>query len=618
MLPRITALSVHLANQIAAGEVVERPASVVKELLENSLDAKASQITLEIKEGGHKLIRCRDNGLGIHEDDLPLALSAHATSKIATLDDLNQVATLGFRGEALASISAVARVTLTSALAGAQHAATISRDGENIAAVMPAAHPQGTTVSVADLFYNTPARRKFLKRPSTEFHHIEAIFSRLLLSRTDVGFTLIHNDKTVIQSPQALDEKGEHRRLAALFGNAFIQASLSLSYQASGMSVTGYIAEPTFNRGQSDKQFFYINGRFVRDKLLTHAVRQAYQDVMFHGRHAVYVLFLSIDPAEVDVNVHPTKQEVRFRDSTNVHAFIHKAVKEALASVRPQVLQSPPQAVQTFVARPSIPSGPDLPLAGQAASTSVSFSSDPVARAARYTPPQQSRLPLSDAAISNMVDLHRPVQTLVQAMEQASADDAHPLGYAIAHLKDIYILAESAEGLVLVDMHAADERILYEKLKQDYRNDKVIHSQALLVPHMVELAKEEMDLWTMHQAAITQMGIDAHAISPLALAVRALPCAIKEQSIAQLVRDLLADFQQTGGSDRVDQVIERRLATIACHAALRAHDHLSIAQMNALLRKIEQTQHSGQCNHGRPTWTRLTYSQLDQLFLRGL
>lgn len=579
----IQRLNQQLANQIAAGEVIERPASVVKELIENSLDAGANQITVEIKQGGVELIRLRDNGSGIHKEDLELAVAAHATSKIQSLLDLERVDTLGFRGEALASIAAVSRLRIASRYEMEECGFELRLTDDQQCRIAPCAHPIGTTVEVKELFYNTPARRKFLKTTSTEFNHIAAIVNRLALSRFDVAFQLLHNDKEILAVPKAVNREQQERRLAQVLGNEFLQQSFHIEFNAAGMKLSGWISEPTYNRSQTDLQFFYVNGRFVRDKLLTHAMREAYHDVLFHGRHAIFVLFLDIDPTQVDVNVHPTKHEVRFRDSRLVHDFVIKAVKEALGEKSIPTKLEP----SSIIARPAI-------------NTTM--------------PPQQQRMPFQ---VQEQMAVYRQLHAEPsEAVKEESNEIEHPLGHAIAQLHNLYILAQNTEGLVIVDMHAAHERILYEKLKTQYQQEECA-IQNLLIPIVVDLTQEEMADWEEQQSALSLLGIETDAVSPTAIAVRAIPVLLKQAKIETLICDLLIDARSFGGSRTIDEAMNHRLATMACHAAVCANQYLSLHEMNSILRNMEQTPHSGQCNHGRPTFTTVSIAELDKLFLRG-
>jgi DNA mismatch repair protein MutL len=582
---RIRLLPAQLVDQIAAGEVIERPASVVKELVENALDAGATRIEVDVEQGGAKLIRVRDDGHGIEQADLPLALSRHATSKVASLADLERVASLGFRGEALPSIASVSRLTLVSCAASAVHAWSV--DG-GTGEIGPAAHPQGTTVEVRDLFYNTPARRKFLRSERTELEQIEQTVRRLALARFDVAFHLRHNRRDALAAVPATDRRDREQRLAGLLGASFLEHCLHLEHAAAGLQLRGWVGVPAFARSQADLQFFFVNGRVVRDRLVTHAVRAAFQDVLHHGRHPAYVLYLDLDPALVDVNVHPAKHEVRFREGRLVHDFIFRTLHEVLARPLPEV---PPTAA----------------------------SSQPVAPAAAATPrPVQAGLGLRvlepAAGYAAALDWQAPAEPF--AARRADEPEVPPLGFALAQLHGVYVLAQNADGLVLVDMHAAHERVSYERLKAAHAAGPV-QSQPLLVPVTVAVSAREAALAEDATGTLAQLGLAIDRIGPETLAVRAVPSLLRDADVERLVRDLLADLAVHGSSGRVREEQNAILATVACHAAVRANRRLTLDEMNALLRDIERTERSAQCNHGRPTWTRLSLVELDRLFMRG-
>ena len=605
---RIHSLPIQLVNQIAAGEVVERPSSVVKELIENCFDAGAGQITIEIEQGGARLIKIRDNGCGIVKEDLPLALSRHATSKIATLQDLEQVASMGFRGEALPSISSVARLTLISRTADAECAWSVTADGsEQNFDPQPDPHPQGTTVDVRDLFYNTPARRKFLKTEKTEFAHIETLIKRMALSRFDIGFTLTHNQKEVLNLKPAETDSAQEHRIAGICGSAFIENSVKIDFAASGLQLTGWVGLPTFSRSQQDMQFFYVNGRLIRDKLVSHAVKQAYQDVLFHGRHPVFVLYLTLDPTLVDVNAHPAKLEVRFREGRLVHDFLFTALHRSLADIRPEhsVIQLSDSAIQNSVSEQ---------LAHQP-QTRPYFDSKP---AFNQRPPQQTSLPLTVAesiqAYAALYPEDQPLQKQQQPIPQKQ--DIPPLGYAIAHLHNIYILAETPNGIILVDAHAAHERVTYERLKQQYQQGSV-PSQPLLLPIKINVSSAEADLAEQEHEFFISLGFELNRSGPETIILRSTPALLGNIDKETLIRDVLADITEHGTSQRIQEQSNHLLATIACHGAVRARRRLSIDEMNALLRDMEQTERIGQCNHGRPTWIELSTNDLDKFFLRG-
>ena len=618
---RIQLLSPRLANQSAAGEVVERPASVIKELLENSLDAGAKRIDVEVEQGGVKLLRVRDDGSGIPADDLPLALARHATSKIRELEDLESVISLGFRGEALASISSVARLTMTSRTADAEQAWQVETEGRDMAArVQPAAHPVGTSVEVRDLFFNTPARRKFLRTEKTEFDRLQDVIKKLALARFDVAFHLRHNAKTVFALHEAPDEISRARRVASVCGPAFLEQALPIEVERSGLRLWGWVGLPTFSRSQADLQYFYVNGRMVHDKLVAHAVRQAYRDVLFNGRHPTFVLFLEIDPSVVDVNVHPTKHEVRFRDGRMVHDFLYGTLHRALGEVRPEDQLAAPAAVSQ-VMRPTGqmagefgPQG-EMGLAANILEQPAAPSSIWRSPGAGYQAPRNepSMLPAAEAQGAYR-EYFAPLPESA-ALPQAQGD-IPPLGYALAQLKGVYILAENAQGMVLVDMHAAHERIMYERLKTAMASEG-LRGQPLLVPESIALSQREADCAEEHGEWFQRLGFELQRLGEESLAIRQIPVLLKQAEATQLVRDVLADLLEYGTSDRIQAHLNELLATMACHGAVRANRRLTLPEMNGLLRDMEQTERSGQCNHGRPTWTQLGMDDLDKLFLRG-
>ncbi len=604
-MPRIQLLDQRLANQIAAGEVVERPASVVKELLENSLDSKASRIDIDVEEGGVRLIRVRDNGGGIPAEDLPLALSRHATSKISCLEDLEGVTSLGFRGEALASISSVSRLRMVSnAGTGAEEGWSAASEGRDmVAGVQPAAHPPGTTVEMRDLFFNTPARRKFLKTEKTEFNHLQEVVKRQALSRYDVGFQLTHNQRVAHQLRACISQTDRERRVASLCGPAFMEQAVYLENEAAGFKLWGWVGLPTFSRSQADLQYFFVNRRVVRDKLVTHAVRQAYRDVLYHGRHPAYVLYLELDPSLVDVNVHPTKHEVRFRDGRTVHDFLFRTLHRTLAEQRPGDSLDPSAA-------PGISGSPEsAPRMVSTAPERVFATQQSLAWRSGDRSPSPAKVGEQLAAYSQ---LHPPVGDVVDNNDA----DVPPLGYALAQLHGIYILAENVHGLVLVDMHAAHERITYEQMKLA-RDGEGIQTQPLLVPQALAVSNREADCAESHAHELAALGFHIERASEESLLIRQVPVALQGSHIEQLVRDVLSDLLEHGSSDRVVAHMDEILSTMACHGSVRANRRLTIPEMNALLRDMEETERSGQCNHGRPTWTQLAIADLDKLFLRG-
>ncbi len=581
----IRQLPSHLINQIAAGEVVERPASVVKELVENSLDAGARAIQIDIVSGGQKLIRIRDDGKGIDHGELALALSRHATSKITSLDDLEAVASLGFRGEALPSIASVARLTLTSRAAGADSAWQLEADGGTISTPAPAAHPQGTTVEVHDLFYNTPARRRFLRTERTEYGHIEKWVRRLALSRPDIAFTMTHNRRTVLSLAAASDEESRRQRVANVVGDAFADQCVHIEREIDGIALSGWIGLPTFNRSQPDMQYWFVNGRSISDKTLSHAARHAYRDVLFHGRYPAYILNLTMDPAGVDANAHPAKHEVRFRDGRRAHGVVSQTLELALKDTRPggHNVAPIPMTRDSVFGQGSMPlhSGP------------------------------------STAAVRDTLAVYGSMATAPSFAETPDpAAEIPPLGFAVAQLAGAYILAENSEGLVVVDMHAAHERIVYEKLKHGY-DDRDLVRQPLLVPETVSVSESEANLVEHSGHILEKLGLVVDRSGPTSLTIREVPALLRNADAESLLRDVLSDVSASGSSNRIDDVSDDYLATMACHHSVRANRLLTLAEMNALLREMEVTERADQCNHGRPTWTTITLSELDRLFLRG-
>ena len=597
-MSRIHLLSPRLANQIAAGEVVERPASVVKELLENALDAGARRIDVEVELGGTRLVRVRDDGTGMDAEDLPLSLSRHATSKISSLEDLESVGSLGFRGEALASVSSVSRLCITSNTSDSSSAGLRAECEGNAmeVKVKPAPHPRGTTVEVRDLFFNTPARRKFLRTEKTEFNHLEQVLKRQALSRFDVAFQLRHNQRTVHQLAACDSELARERRVAAVCGPAFMEQALYIENEIGGLKLWGWVGLPTFSRSQADLQYFYVNGRVIKDRLVSHAVKQAYRDVLYHGRHPAFVLFLELAPASVDVNVHPTKHEVRFRDGRSVHDFIFRSLHRALADVRP--------ADQ---------------LAGQLEPAHIAAAVEPGQEALAWGRPAMGGSRPMYGQVGEQLQAYQQLYSSPSAsaqLEQTAAEDVPPLGFALAQLHGVYILAENRDGLVLVDMHAAHERITYERMKVSHTGEG-IHSQPLLVPQAVAVSAREAECAEAHRDLFTQLGLAVERAGEESLVLREVPVALRDADVEQLLRDVLSDLLVYGSSDRVAAHIDELLSTMACHGSVRANRRLTIPEMNALLRDMEETERSGQCNHGRPTWTQLGMGELDRLFLRG-
>ncbi|HEY6281465.1 MAG TPA: DNA mismatch repair endonuclease MutL [Burkholderiales bacterium] len=570
-----------LISQIAAGEVVERPASALKELLENSLDAGAGEISVQLEHGGIKLLKVLDNGSGIAREDLALALARHATSKIITLDDLERVASLGFRGEALASIAAVSQLVLVSRKPEDKHAWKIESAGGATASVEPAALSRGTSVEVRDLYFNTPARRKFLKTEATEFAHCEEVFKRAALSRPDVSFTLQHNARKQLQ----LAAQDAQNRVSSVLGEDFAAASVMVDEQSAALRLWGMAGLPAYSRGTRDAQYFYVNRRFVRDKLVAHALREAYQDILHHDRHPAFVLFMEIDPAAVDVNVHPTKIEVRFRDARAVHQFVFHALNKALSASVVEHDASRAARVNPFVAPAyAAQAGMNLGVAQPAAFYETLF-----ANQAR----PQIRTPLNDAK-----------------------QEIPPLGFALAQLQGIYILAQNDKGLVIVDMHAAHERVMYEKLKNALDTGTTA-MQPLLIPVTFNADKLDVATAEEHGALLRELGFEIAPLGPNALAVRAVPVTLKDADAADLARAVLKDIREFGASRTLTERRNELLATLACHGAVRANRILSVNEMNALLREMEATERASQCNHGRPTWFQITVGELDKMFMRG-
>lgn len=619
-MSQIKLLSPRLANQIAAGEVVERPASVIKELIENSLDAGASRIDVDIEAGGIKLMRVRDNGNGIAEDDMPLALSRHATSKIVELQDLEQVCTMGFRGEALASISSVSRLCLLSNTEPKGAGWKAQTEGRDMGVeVGPAPHPQGTTVEVRDLFFNTPARRKFLRTEKTEFGHLEEVLKRQSLSRFDVGFYLNHNGRAIHALKACSSQLEKERRVASVCGPAFMQNALHLDTEAAGLRLWGWVALPTFSRSQADLQHFFVNGRVIRDKLVTHAVRQAYRDVLFHGRHPAFVLYLELDPSIVDVNVHPTKHEVRFRDGRTVHDFLFRSLHRLLAEVRPDDQLAPTTLdVSAESAVAEIRQQDALSLRSpQRESVSANQVREQLEGYASLYGPADSAAGNTAFAGSRGGDRSAINSSMANKPLDAVDDkEIPPLGYALAQLKGIYILAENAAGLVLVDMHAAHERITYERMKLALDGEG-IQAQPLLVPESIAVSQREADCAEEQAELFRSLGIIIERAGPESLLMRQVPVMLHGSNVEQLLRDVIADLLEYGNSDRIQAHINEILSTMACHGSVRANRRLTVPEMNALLRDMEDTERSGQCNHGRPTWTQMSLVELDKLFLRG-
>ena len=586
-----------LINQIAAGEVVERPSSVVKELIENSLDAGAQSIQVFIEQGGKRLVRVIDDGCGISEADLPLALARHATSKITSLEELEKVETMGFRGEALPSMAAVSRMTITSRSAGSEHAWQVKTANGESEAVVPAAGEPGTQVELRDLFYNVPARRKFMRTERTEFSHVDQLLKRFTLARPDVGFQLQHNNRIVSHFPPARSDKDMLARLDAVIGPEFVEHVLNIDEQRGAYGLRGWVAEPRYNRPQADRQFFFVNGRVIRDRLVAHAIRQAYRDVLFHGRHPAFVLFLDIPFAAVDVNVHPQKHEVRFRDSRSVHDFIYSTLNRRLAvagvgggALRPGTDVQEPAMID--------PGG--------------DWASRQAAIPIRVAEQMQSYAQL----VSSPAGLTAGTGAPADFSSAPSGEEIPPMGYALAQLHGIYILAQNQHGLVLVDMHAAHERITYERFKTGLEQDG-IRSQNLLVPVTVHVSEREADMVEKHRANLESLGISCDRSGPQTVVVRKVPTLLQQADMSRLLQDVLAELASDGKSLKIESEMDEVLSSMACHGSVRANRRLNIAEMNALLRDMERTERAAQCNHGRPTWVQLDMQNLDRLFLRG-
>ncbi len=595
---RIKILDKELANQIAAGEVVERPASVVKELVENSLDAKARKITVEIRHGGQELIRVIDNGEGILKEDLTLALARHATSKISKLADLEEIHSLGFRGEALASICAVSQLSIVSHHHGADMAWGIVNNDLN--APEPCAHPIGTTIEVKNLFYNTPARRKFLRQPKTEFRQIESMLHKLALSRLDVGFELIHNQRVIFSLPSASNQETISKRIACILGQEFLDNAFFMEFKAAEFSLNGWLGLPAFHRSQSDMQYWFLNGRYVRDKALSHAARHAYEDVLYNQRYPAYILYLNCDPATVDVNVHPTKQEVRFRDSRSLHQFIVHGIKTALEKI----------AIN--------PAHGQSPLLGIKGENHDSPPPAPMRRGCNppFSPP---RNPIATThAVQEQLAVYEYITTLIEQPNQAKTESIHNLhlGTALAQLKNTFILAQNDQGLVIIDIHAAHERLQYEKLKKE---GHIIQkaTQPLLIPLTMALSTEEYQIWEEHQEQFLSAGINTSALNETSILIREIPVLFAKIDICRLIHDFLSDLSVLPASQKIPELWHELLGNIACKNSLKTNEKLTLQEMDALLREMEITPNSSQCNHGRPTWKQFNWSELDRFFLRG-
>ncbi|MDB6157204.1 MAG: mutL [Gammaproteobacteria bacterium] len=606
----IRVLPGELVDQIAAGEVIERAASVVKELVENSLDAGAQRVEIDIERGGVGLIRVRDDGCGIPADELPIAISRHATSKIASLEDLEAITTLGFRGEALPSIGSVSRLRVASHPTGAAHGSEINVDGGAVVPVRPSAHPPGTTIEVRDLFFNVPARRKFVRSDATELGHIARLVERMALSRFDVTFRLRSGDR-VLLDVQAAKDGGEGGRLGQILGKDFVPRSVPMEHHAGPVEVSGWVGLPTASRAQPDQQFWFVNGRAVRDKLLMNAVRVAYRDVLYGGRHATYVLYLTLDPKLVDVNAHPSKLEVRFRDSRQIHEFVFRAIERVLANTKPDGAAAP-AAVAEFSGASAA-----YGASGMSGRSSVSRGAPYMASAPLpFYQPSRSPWAVADTVRQSPADTQLTYDNSPLAEASLTLQTEQPLGVALAQLHGIYILAQTRDGLVVVDMHAAHERVLYERFKTAH-GAAAPASQQLLDPIVIELKAHELEAILESRTEWEQAGFDLDALGPTRLALRRIPALLIGENVAEIVASVVRDLETDANGHHLDGAADKFLGTLACRTAIHAHRRLTLPEMNALLRQMESTDRANQCNHGRPTWTRLSLPELDQLFLRG-
>ncbi len=622
IMKRIQKLSPQVINQIAAGEVIERPVSVVKELVENSIDAGSTEIIVEIHEGGAKKITIRDNGSGIHEEDLLLALTSHATSKIRDSNDLVRVQSLGFRGEALASIASVSELTLTTRTAESSHGFKVTGVGnDEIEKPMPAAHPFGTTIEVKDLFYNVPARKKFLRTERTEFSHIEELVKRLALVRFDIAFKLMHNDKAVFDTKACQTQEEKERRIGAIFSQEFLDNSFYFTHTIEDLRGTltlhGWIAKPTFSRNQTDWQFVYVNGRMVKDRLIAHAIKQAYQDVLYGHRHPAFIVYLTMDPEGVDVNAHPAKHEVRFRESRFVHDFLFRTIHQVVAKplLEMQGNQQSSNAASEFIQPMSEPVQQQGRLNFNPSYSSNNASS--IFQNSRNDQPVNVYAALGldqkSEQVNSVLSTFQP-QSL--AGENDQVDDA-PLGYALGQLHGAYILAENQQGLVLVDMHAAHERIIYERFKRNIHDQQTLVRQPLLIPKVMQMQGKHVAAVAEFQEELAQVGIVADAFGDHEIVVREVPAALINADIDRLITAVIDDFDRYGSSEKIKAAVNEILSTMACHSAIRHHRKMTLPEMNALLRDIERTERADQCNHGRPTWTSIGMVDLDRMFLRG-
>lgn len=603
MSNKIQKLPSLLVDQIAAGEVIERPASVVKELVENAMDARATRISIEIENGGKKLIRIIDNGIGLNKDDLTLAIQRHATSKIQSLEDLEALNSLGFRGEALPSIVSISRFSLISKTTEAEYAYQLNCLGGDCEPVKPAQHPQGTSIEVRDLFYNTPARRRFLKTDRTEFLRIDELIKRVSLSRFDVGFTLIHNGKTIRSSQGGDQDSNKKMRITQLCGKDFFDNAFYIDENRHGMRLYGWVAKPSWNRASADRQYFYINGRMIKDKLIGHAVRQAYQDVLFHGRYPAFVLYFELDPSWVDVNVHPTKHEVRFRESQQVHGFIFGSLNHALSQTKPGSQLHSESETGLNTANISAVDYSKM-------QTSLSFNRQNSSAGYVAEKPSNYLQQVTQASQSLPDFNHSNIPSTQQT------EDIPPLGYAKAQIQGVFIVAENKHGMIIVDMHAAHERITYEWFKQAIEKEG-IRSQTLLVPMAITVSERETHAVEQHKAWFNKLGLDVQVGSKESIIVRKVPTLLVKTDIESLIKDVLSEIVTLGSSTKIEASINELLSSMACYGSVRANRQMTIVEMNALLREMEQTERADQCNHGRPTWVQMDMKQMDKLFLRG-
>ena len=635
IMPRIKELPVDLANQIAAGEVVERPVSIVKELLENSLDAGADKITIELEQGGKQLIRVQDNGSGIIKEDLALALSAHATSKIYALEDLSNIATLGFRGEALASIGSVSKLSISSKIKNSTYAWLIKQEGRYAekADLHPVSHPLGTTVEVRELFFNTPARRSFLKTDKTEFAHIDELIKKIALCHFGVAFKLIHNGKVVRQFQKALTQSQQLERISQLCLPDFISESIYLEEEAVGLKIWGWIGKPAVASNRANAQYFYVNGRIIKDKLISHAVRQAFRDVLHHQKHPTYVLYFSLDYAEVDVNVHPTKSEVRFRDSRLVHQFIFSKIHRAIATANGQTdeeANAEDQSDETMasheLASPSATNVSSVPYRPEKTMTGGNRQHElyksllsPISLDALNA--ESGFLPLNvrESSAENAYGAQSALDIVIPNEKEEDStvnENNFSLGFALAQVHGVFMLAQSRDGLILVDIHAAHERVLYEKIKYAWQKNETV-SQNLLIPISVHVDSHQTVVVEEHANLLSELGFDISLLGADSIVVRAIPIYLHNRDIESLLLNILNELHVYGNSKNSEAYLNKILGTMACHKAVRANDELTIEEMNVLLRDMEQTQRSEQCNHGRPTWVELGMGELDKMFMRG-